>query len=92
MNDEKPAWWQPAIIMFARLSAWIAAPIIFAIYLGKWLDRKFNMEPFLFLFCVGAAFLISMFGIVRSALNEYKKIDSSADNIKENEKDNKNLK
>jgi len=72
----KPAaWWQPALIMFARLSAWIAAPIIIALYLGKWLDRKFSSAPWLFLLCVGAAFFISMVGLVKETVREYKKID-----------------
>ena len=74
-KPNQEAWWQPALIMFARLSAWIAAPIIIALYLGKWLDRKFSSAPWLFLLCVGAAFLISMVGLVRNTLAEYKKIE-----------------
>lgn len=68
-------WWQPAILMFARLSGWIAGPVIVAIFLGKWLDKKYSTEPWLFLLSVGVAFAISMIGIVRNTMKEMKKID-----------------
>src|SRR3989338_4206553 len=71
------AWWQPAIIMFLKLSAWIAVPVIIALYVGKWLDEKYRTDPWLFLACIGAAFLISMFGLVKSTLAEYKKIEQA---------------
>jgi len=68
-------WWQPALLMFSRLSGWIIGPIILAIFLGKWLDRKYGTEPWLFLTCVGAAFVISMFGLVRDAFREIEKFN-----------------
>ena len=82
----KAAWWQPAIMMFLRLSAWIAAPVIIALYLGKSLDNKFNTAPWLFLFCMGAAFLISMVGLIKNTLAEYKKIERES----KTEKDKRN--
>ena len=69
-----PAWWQPAVIMFTKLSAWIAAPVVIALFLGKWLDKKYNSEPWLLLICVGAAFVISVIGLVKESVAEYRKI------------------
>lgn len=77
-TKENKAWWQPAIIMFIKLAGWIAIPIIIALYLGKWLDRKYNSDPWLFLFCVGLAFIISMIGLVKNTISEFKKIEKDS--------------
>ncbi|PIT93571.1 hypothetical protein COU00_03715 [Candidatus Falkowbacteria bacterium CG10_big_fil_rev_8_21_14_0_10_43_11] len=66
-------WWQPAILMFSRLSGWIVGPIILAIFLGKWLDKRYDTEPWLFLGTVGLAFIISMVGLVKDAFKEIDK-------------------
>jgi ATP synthase protein I len=76
-------WWQPGLILFSRLSSWIVAPILIGIFIGKWLDRKYNTEPWLFLISVGIAFFISMFGVVKDALREMKRIDKEAEEKKE---------
>ena len=57
----------------AALSGWIAFPVIIALFLGKWLDKKFNTDPWLFLATIGLAFLISMYGLVINALKEFKR-------------------
>ena len=85
MDDKKDAneqkdkvdvpWWQPALLMFSRMSGWIVGPIILAIFLGKWLDRKYGTEPWLFLACVGLAFVISMVGLVKDAFKEMEKLN-----------------
>jgi len=71
-NKEKSniAWWQPGLVLFMRLSAWIAVPVIVAIFVGKKLDKFFNSAPWLFLACVCASFVISMVMIVRIGLKE----------------------
>lgn len=79
-NSRQAAWWQPAIIMFLRLSVWIAAPIIIALYLGKWLDGKFATGPWLFLSCIGLAFVISIFGLVKNTVQELKKLEPGGKN------------
>jgi F0F1-type ATP synthase assembly protein I len=73
-NSNNP-WWQPAMILFAKLSGWIAGPIIIALFIGKWLDKKYGTEPWLFLLSVGIAFVFSTFGIVRDSLREMKRIE-----------------
>jgi len=74
------AWWQPAIAMFLRLSVWIAAPIIIALYLGKWLDKRYDTAPWLFLSCIGLAFIISIFGLIKNTLKEFKKLEKDGKN------------
>ena len=80
-------WWQPAVMMFFRFSSWIFAPVLIAVFVGKWLDKKYDTEPIIFLATVGFAFLISIFGLVKSVKEEYRKIedevkkeDNSGDN------------
>ncbi|MEI7451663.1 MAG: AtpZ/AtpI family protein [Candidatus Falkowbacteria bacterium] len=57
-----------------RLSAWIGFPVVIGYLIGSYLDRKYNSSPKWFLIVIGISFFISMFGLVRSALAEYKKI------------------
>ena len=74
-SKDKMPWWQPGLILFARLSGWIGGPILIAIFIGKWLDKKYHSEPWLFLLSVGVAFIFSTYGIVRDSLREMKRID-----------------
>ena len=80
-NDEQnnELWWKPAIIVFASVSAWIAVPIIAALYLGKYLDKKYASQPKFFLILIAVAFLITIFGIIRILK---KQIGKMKDNIK----------
>jgi len=77
-NKNDKAWWQPALIMFARMSGWIAVPVIIGAFLGKWLDEKYNSEPWFFLITVGVSFIISMFGLAKVTIEEYKKINKKS--------------
>lgn len=71
-------------MMFARMSAWIVAPVLIGTLLGRWLDRKFETEPLLFISTVGLAFLLSMFGLVKNVVSEYKKIEKELNRGKTN--------
>lgn len=86
MNKEedknKAPWWQPSLVLFGKLSGWIAGPVIAAIFLGKWLDKKYGTEPWLFLATVGVAFILSSIGIVRDSLGEMKRIEEEEKNLK----------
>ena len=79
---KEPPFWQPAVLMFSRLSGWIVGPIILAIFLGKWLDKRYDTEPWLFLGCVGLAFVISMVGLVKDAFVEMDKLSRDEKNKK----------
>jgi F0F1-type ATP synthase assembly protein I len=75
--DQKPKipWWKPGMELFLKLSGWIGGPVIIAVFVGKFLDRKYNTEPWLFLLSVGISFAISMIALVRIGLKEFKKIE-----------------
>jgi hypothetical protein len=42
-------WWRDGLIIFAKVSAYIAIPVIIASYIGKYLDQRYNTGNLLFL-------------------------------------------
>lgn len=71
-------WWQPALVIFAEVTGWIAVPIIMALYLGRYLDEKNNSEPWFFLGLTGVAFIISCTGMVITAGKYIRQIEKEA--------------
>ncbi len=84
--------WALALRVMVNLSAWIAGPVIIALFLGRWLDERYNTAPWLFLGTMGFAFLISMYGLVTNALKEFKKIEADAKSLKDNKREEKEKK
>lgn len=76
-NEKKTVDWVEPLKIAARLSSWIAFPVLVGYLLGSYLDNKYNSSPKWFLIVIGTSFIISMFGLVRSALMEYKKIENN---------------
>lgn len=81
-KQNKDTWWQPAVFMFFRVSIWIAAPVLIGLFLGKWLDKRYDSEPWLFLLCIGIAFIFSMVGLVKNARDEFAKIEKDTEKSK----------
>ncbi len=78
MSEANKVWWQPALVMFFKFSGWIAAPLIIALYVGKWLDKKYGTEPWLFLASVGVAFVISIVGLIVTVFRDFKRIEKES--------------
>lgn len=85
-NNPQEPWWQPGLVLFAKLSGWIAGPILLGVFVGRWLDRKYGTDPWLFLASIGIAFLFSTIGIVRESLKEMKKIEREEEEKKKDDK------
>jgi F0F1-type ATP synthase assembly protein I len=91
-KDQEPkniAWWQPAIMIFLKFSVWIFVPVLAALFIGKWLDKRFGTDPWLFLGLIAFAFAISMFGIIKGTSEEYKKIEGEEKDKSSNKNDEK---
>lgn len=88
MSGEKNNWWQPGVELFLKLSGWVAAPVIVAVFLGKWLDEKYNTDPWLFLLFIFIAFIISNIGIAYNAIRSINDLDNLSKGNK-NEPDSK---
>lgn len=73
-QEKEPSYNKTNREIFAVVSSWIVGPIIFALFLGSWLDKKYNHEFFFTLTLVGIAFIITCVGIVKEALKAYKSI------------------
>ena len=66
------------MMMFANVSGWIAGPIIIALIVGKYLDKKYNSDPWFFLGLTAIAFFISIFSIVRIMMKYIREIEKEA--------------
>lgn len=85
--------WPTVVRLVAILSSWIIFPVLIGLFFGQWLDKKYGTEPWLFLITTGAAFVISMFGLIISATRELKKIEAENPVAKKDLKnENNNLK
>jgi F0F1-type ATP synthase assembly protein I len=80
---EQAPWWQPGLILFYKLSAWIAGPIVVALFLGKYLDSLFGSSPWVFLVLTATAFASSTFFIIYIYNKELKKLDEAEFNKKQ---------
>jgi F0F1-type ATP synthase assembly protein I len=76
-QDIKKPWWRDSILIFARVSIWIAVPVIIALFVGKVLDKEFGTKPWLFLATMAVAFGLTIFGIYKTTVKEMKKLEKS---------------
>ncbi len=67
--------WQYGLSLFVQLSGWLAVPIIIALFLGKWLDEKYQTDPWWFLLCTAMAFIITIIGIIKETFKFIKQIE-----------------
>ncbi|MFZ4648241.1 MAG: AtpZ/AtpI family protein [Patescibacteria group bacterium] len=70
--------WPIAMRTMGIASAWIVGPVLLGLVIGKWLDRKYSSDPWLLIISLAFFFVISMFGIVKNAMKEFKKIEEEA--------------
>lgn len=63
MNDNKKniPWWRDGVIVFVRVSSYIAFPVIIASYIGNFLDKKNNTGNKSFYISVGIAFIVTIY-------------------------------
>jgi F0F1-type ATP synthase assembly protein I len=66
--------------LFTRLTLWLVIPILLAVFAGKYLDKKYDTEPWLFLACVGVAFIFTNIGIIKETFKVMRIIDKESSN------------
>ena len=64
-----------ALGLFFQLSGWLIGPLIISLFLGRYLDDKFNTRPWLFLLTTALAFAVTIFGLVQETMKYLKEID-----------------
>ena len=67
-----------ALFLFAKISGWIAVPVVASLLLGKWLDQKFSTDNLFFLSLTGLAFAVSLVGIVRESKKAMREIEKAS--------------
>jgi F0F1-type ATP synthase assembly protein I len=82
-NTEDKAWWKPGLMMVSKVSALVAIPIVVALFLGKYLDAKYNTAPWAFLSLTFFAFIISLVSIWKSLLSYMKNLEEELREEKE---------
>jgi len=87
-TNDNPEFWQQGLALFGILTGWLIGPIVLALFVGKWLDQRYDSEPWLFILSIGIAFAVTGFGIIKEALKFIKQIEEDSNTIKENNKDN----
>lgn len=68
-------WWKEYSGMIIDVSGWLVVPVILGLFLGKWLDSKYQTKPWLTVVCVGIAFVITNVGIIRQGINIMKNME-----------------
>jgi len=69
---------------------WIIGPIIIALVVGKYLDKKYSTTPWFFLGLTAIAFFISIFSILKILMKYIKDIESEINKEKELKDKSKN--
>jgi F0F1-type ATP synthase assembly protein I len=67
--------WREPLMVFGKISGWIAGPVILALFAGRYLDERFQSAPWWFLGMTAFAFLISCYGIYRETAAYMKSIE-----------------
>jgi len=90
----KNYWLQLGLKMFVESTGWITLPVLGALFLGRWLDARYNTGVLYFFSLTIFAFIISSIGIGITGVKYMKMIEKDEKN-KKNEKvenkDNKNI-
>ena len=77
ISQQKGSDTRTALFLFAKISGWIAVPVIGSLLVGKWLDQKFSTHNLFFLSLTGIAFIVSLAGIVRESKKAMREIEDA---------------
>ncbi len=92
-SSDKKNEYRKIAVLFLRFSGWVVWPVLLAVLIGSWLDDLYDTSPWILLASVGVSFFVSMAGLVKETLKEYKSIESSlSDERKNSENDDEDLK
>lgn len=64
-RPQEAQWWQPALLIFFEISAWIGIPAVLALVIGNWIDTTYNTAPRGYYISVVVAFLVTIIGFIK---------------------------
>ncbi|KKW01879.1 MAG: hypothetical protein A2898_05085 [Candidatus Kerfeldbacteria bacterium RIFCSPLOWO2_01_FULL_48_11] len=76
-NGQNVPWWEPALKLFGEVTGLIAAPIVIALYVGRWLDERFDTDPIFFIGITAMAMILSTIAIVRISTRYMKEMEKN---------------
>lgn len=88
-KNDKNYWLGFCLKIFAESTGWIALPVIGSLFLGRWLDNKYDSAPVFFLGLTIMAFIISSIGIGMTGIKYMKIIEKSEKHKADIDKQNK---
>ncbi len=75
-------WWRTPLQIFSEITGLIVVPIVAALYLGKWLDKKYNSEPWLTVITVCIGITMAVIFVYRIAYKYIREIEKEARKVK----------
>lgn len=84
VNKDSKEWLKPALVLFSVLTGWIVVPVIIALFLGKYLDKRYGTEPRIFIGLIIIAFLTSVFKIGMTGRQYMKDLEREEEDKKNN--------
>lgn len=74
--------WREALLVFGRMSGWVATPVVLALLAGRFLDSKFESGNMWFIVLIGVGFFVSIFGIYRESKKYQRTLEKNNKEIK----------
>ena len=62
-------------MIFTQVSAWIAIPVVLALYIGRYFDTKYGTTPAIFVSLTILAFIVSVVGMWKVLSRYMKEVD-----------------
>ena len=84
MKDHEKPWWYEALFVFSKVTAWIVFPVLIALFLGKYLDKRWGTAPYAFFGLIAFSFVISVIMMVRIILAHASSLEAKDIRKKEN--------
>ena len=72
-NDK---WWQEGVTLFSYLSAWIAIPVIAALFLISKLSEHYGESLLMTMGIIGVAFFVTLVGLFRLVKAYIKRLET----------------
>lgn len=82
VDMEVKNWWQRPLQIFSEITGLIVVPIVAALYLGKWLDKKYDSEPWFMVAMVCIGTIIAGIFVYRIAYKYIKETEKEARKVK----------
>jgi len=82
MSNFDKNYWQKGLNFALELCGWLVGPLVVALFLGDFLDQKYQTAPRYFWILVGLAFAITIIGLAIETIKYTKELEKESKNNK----------